>query len=67
ALPITSSACGEIAPGEDKLAIVTPWPDPHTGDKTPTKCHLIQLDYGTELGLGNREYTLKHVDKPKPK
>jgi uncharacterized Fe-S center protein len=67
ALPIASSACGDIAPGEDKLAVATPWPDPHTGEKTPTQCHHLQLDYGTELGVGNKEYKLKQVDKPKPR
>ncbi|MFX1565533.1 MAG: DUF362 domain-containing protein [Promethearchaeota archaeon] len=66
ALPIASSACGDIAPGEDKLAVATPWPDPHTGERTPTQCHLVQLDYASELGLGQKEYKLKHVDKPKP-
>jgi len=66
ALPIPSSACGEIAPGEDKLAVATPWPDPHTGEKTPTQCHLLQIDYATALGVGNKEYKLKKVDKEKP-
>jgi uncharacterized Fe-S center protein len=66
ALPIPSSACGDIKPGEDKFAIATPWPDPHTGEKTPTQCHLLQLDYATELGLGNKEYSLTQVDKKPP-
>ena len=66
ALPIPNSYCGDITAGEDKLAIATPWPDPHTGEKTPTQCHLLQVDYGEELGLGTKEYKLKQVGKKKP-
>lgn len=64
--PVTISACGDIQPGEDKLAIATPWPDPHTGEKTPTQCHLRQLDYAEELSIGTKKYKLRKADKKKP-
>ncbi|MFX1300966.1 MAG: DUF362 domain-containing protein [Promethearchaeota archaeon] len=66
AQPITLSACGDIEPGADKLAITTPWPDPHTGEKTPTQCHLRQIEYAEELGIGTRNYKLRRADKRKP-
>lgn len=66
AQPITISACGDIEPGEDKLAISTPWPDPHTGEKTPTQCHLRQIEYAEEIGMGTRKYKLRRADKRKP-
>ncbi len=66
AQPVISSACGNIKPGEDKLAISTPWPDPHTGEKIPTQYHLLQLSYAEELGLGTNDYKLKSADKGKP-
>ena len=65
AQPITVSACGDIEPGEDKLAITTPWPDPHTGEKTPTQCHLRQIEYAEELGIGSKKYKLRSADKRK--
>lgn len=64
--PVTASACGEMEVGEDKLAVTTPWPDRHTGERTPTRCHLIQLDYAEKIGIGSKEYLLKRVDKGKP-
>jgi len=66
AQPITVSACGDIEPGEDKLAITTPWPDPHTGEKTPTQCHLRQIEYAEELGIGSKKYKVRSADKRKP-
>jgi hypothetical protein len=67
AQPVVDSACGDLEAGEDKLAIATPWPDPHTGQKTPTQCHNQQIEYGQKLGLGTEDYELIEADeKPKP-
>lgn len=63
AQPVVDSACGELKAGEDKLAIATPWPDPHTGQKTPTQCHYQQIEYGQKLGLGTGDYELIEADE----
>lgn len=66
AQPISASACGNMKAGEDKFAATCAYPDPHTGQRSPTQTHHRQLQYAEELGLGNRTYKLIQVDEGAP-
>jgi uncharacterized Fe-S center protein len=63
ARPISTSTCGNLEPGKDKLGIACARPDPKTGERIPIHTHYLQLEYGEKVGLGSRAYELKRVDK----
>ncbi|MFX1564138.1 MAG: DUF362 domain-containing protein [Promethearchaeota archaeon] len=67
AKPVSSSICENLEEGEDKFAVACGYPDPETGKQGLTDTHHLQLEYGEKMGLGTRDYELKHVDKKREK
>ncbi|MFX1564305.1 MAG: DUF362 domain-containing protein [Promethearchaeota archaeon] len=62
-VPVLTSTCKNMEPGEDKFTMACARVNPETGERILVHTHHLQLEYGEELGVGTKAYELKRIDK----